>query len=167
MRRVPALVPAFVIALGVWVSIDAAARAQDADGGQPARPVTESAERIANELWPIDERGLMDERNRPPFRASVTEFTLPLPWQETDPTWTRLQPAGRLYHREFLSVVTPEAFRAGAMTAAVGAGVSTDPGAVLAGIRRAWRDWQARRIHERVEQELAELRARLADEPAP
>ena len=36
-------------------------------------------------------------------------------------------------------------------------GVSTDPGAVYNEIRKGWREWQARRIHERVVKELEEF----------
>ena len=35
--------------------------------------------------------------------------------------------------------------------------VSTDPGSIYNNIRKAWRDWQARRIHERVVKELEEI----------
>jgi hypothetical protein len=42
---------------------------------------------------------------------------------------------------------------------------SVDPGAIYNGFKRAWRDWQERRIHERVLRELEELkRLRAADE---
>ena len=34
---------------------------------------------------------------------------------------------------------------------------SADPGDIYNGLKRAWRDWQARRIHERVTRELEEL----------
>ena len=34
---------------------------------------------------------------------------------------------------------------------------SVDSGNIYNGLKRAWRDWQARRIHERVTRELEEL----------
>jgi len=34
---------------------------------------------------------------------------------------------------------------------------SADPGEIYNGIKSAWREWQARRIHERVMKELEEL----------
>jgi len=36
-------------------------------------------------------------------------------------------------------------------------GVSTDPGAIYNDFKKAWREWQARRIHERVVKEIEEL----------
>jgi hypothetical protein len=36
-------------------------------------------------------------------------------------------------------------------------GGSVDPGSIYQGIKDAWRDWQMRRIHERVMRELEEL----------
>ena len=39
---------------------------------------------------------------------------------------------------------------------------SVDPGSIVNGIKGAWRDWQARRVHERVMKELEELK-RLND----
>lgn len=44
-------------------------------------------------------------------------------------------------------------------------GGSVDPGDIYDGFTRAWRDWRARRIHERVVRELEELeRLRTAEE---
>jgi hypothetical protein len=157
---------AAVILIGACTCLGVGVRAQEAPQRPPPAPITESAERLARELWPIDERGLMDKRGRPPFRSSVTAtpLVLPLPWLETDAAWRRFQRPGRLYHQEFLSVVTPEAFRGGALAAA---GVAVDPGAMFGGVKTAWRNWQARRVHERVEKEVAQLRARTTQEPAP
>jgi hypothetical protein len=47
-------------------------------------------------------------------------------------------------------------------------GGSADPGSIYQSIRSAWRDWQARRIHERVMRELEELERlnRAAEEEA-
>jgi len=68
-----------------------------------------------------------------------------------------------VYHRELLSLVTPEAFRAGTLWPTVGA--SVDPGAIRDGIKKAWNEWQTQRIRERIERELEELRARTGDAP--
>lgn len=144
--------------------------AQEAPESGPARPITESADRIARELWSVDDSTATDEQGRPQFRASITvdEFTLPPPWYESDPAVGRFRRPGTLYHQEFLSVVTPEAFRAGTLYgAAVGAGVSVDPGTIADGFRSAWRSWQERRTRERIEREVAELRALAAAESSP
>ena len=47
-------------------------------------------------------------------------------------------------------------------------GGAVDPGSIYQSIRGAWRDWQARRIHERVMRELEELERlnRAAEEQA-
>ena len=135
---------------------------------EPARPITESAERLAREIWAVDDEWATNEQGRPLFRTSVSvsEFVLPLPWQNTDPALGRFQPRGRLYHQEFLSVVTPEPFRAGALVAASGGGVGVDPGAMFGGVRTAWRTWQARRAREHIEREVAQLRARATGSPS-
>lgn len=142
--------------------------AQETPPSRPARPITESAERLAQELWAGDDRRATDEQGRPLFRTNVTvsRFVLPLPWQNTEPAFGPVQPRGRLYHQEFLSVVTPEPFRAGAVSAASGAGVGMDPGAMFGGVRTAFRNWQARRARERIEREAAQLRARAAGPPS-
>ena len=55
--------------------------------------------------------------------------------------------------------MTPQEFSTPLISASV------DPGDIYNGFRRAWRDWQARRIHERVVRELEELeRLRAAEE---
>jgi hypothetical protein len=152
-----------VVFTGLAVGTDA----QETSASRPARPIAETAERIARELWSIGDAASTDELGRPQFRASVTvdEFVLPLPWFETDPAIGRFRRRGTLYHQEFLSVVTPEAFRAGTLNgAAAGAGVSVDPGTMFDGLRSAWRSWQERRVRERIEREVAELRARSAAE---
>jgi hypothetical protein len=155
-----------VIVIGVCACLGVGVRAQEAPQRPPPAPITESAERLARELWPIDGRGLMDERGRPPFRSSVTAtpLVLPLPWLETDAAWRRFQRPGRLYHNEFLSVVTPEAFRGGVFTAAE---VRVDPGEMYGGVKKAWRSWQARRVRERIAREVADLHARPPQELDP
>jgi hypothetical protein len=60
-----------------------------------------------------------------------------------------------------LRVMTPQEFSIPLISGSV------DPGNIYNGIRRAWRDRQARRIHERVVRELEELeRLRSAEEEA-
>lgn len=39
---------------------------------------------------------------------------------------------------------------------------SVDPGQMINGIKQAWRDWEARRIHERVMKEVEALKAAAA-----
>jgi hypothetical protein len=106
------------------------------------------------------EQGSLDEQGRPRFRTRVeaSPIVLPLPWQN-DPAVGPVQPRSRLYHAEFLSVVTPEPFRASALTAASGGGAGVDPGAMFDGVKSVWRGWQTRRVRERIERELAELQA--------
>ena len=99
----------------------------------------------------------MDEEGRPRFRASVTVTqTLSPPWQLSDEP----QPAnyrGAISHQEMLRVMTPQAFSTPPLI-----GASVDPGAMYNEIKKAWREWQARRVHERVMKELEELEAQRA-----
>ena len=57
--------------------------------------------------------------------------------------------------------MTPQEFSTPLISATV------DPGDIYNGFRRGWRDWQARRIHERVARELEELERLRAAEEAP
>jgi hypothetical protein len=43
---------------------------------------------------------------------------------------------------------------------------SVDPGDIYNGFKQAWRDWQARRIRERIVRELEELERLRAEEEA-
>jgi hypothetical protein len=156
IRRTTVTALVSTVCLGIAV-VDA----QETPQSPPARPVTETAERIARQLWPVEvDQGSLDEQGRPRFRTSVeaSPIVLPLPWQN-DPAGGPVQPRSRLYHAEFLSVVTPEPFRASALTAAAGGGVGVDPGAMFDGVKSVWREWQTRRVRERIERELAELQA--------
>jgi len=152
--------------VGVFTGLAVGTRAQEAPASPPARPIADSAERIARELWSVDDSESTDEQGRTRFRASITvdEFVLPPPWYETDPAIGRFRRPGTLYHQEFLSVVTPEAFRASTFNAG---GVSVDPGTMFDGLKSAWRSWQEKRVRERIEREVAELRARAAAESSP
>jgi hypothetical protein len=50
-----------------------------------------------------------------------------------------------------LRVMTPQEFSTPLVSGSV------DPGEIYNSIKSAWRDWQARRIHERVMKEIEEL----------
>jgi hypothetical protein len=147
--------------IGVFIGLAAGTHAQETPANPPVRPIAESAARLAREVWSVDDSASTDEQGRPRFRASVTvdEWALPPPWYETDPAIGRFRRPGTAYHQEFLSVVTPEAFRASTFNAG---GVSVDPGAMFGGLKSAWRSWQERRVRQRIEREVAELRARNA-----
>ena len=165
LRAGAASVRITLMIVGAFTGLVVGTRAQEAPASSP-RPIADSAERIARELWSVDDSASTDEQGRPRFRASITvdEFVLPPPWYETDPAIGRFRRPGTLYHQEFLSVVTPEAFRASTFNAG---GVSVDPGTMFDGIKSAWRSWQEKRVRERIEREVAELRARAAAESSP
>jgi len=114
-------------------------------------PIAESAERLAREWWPIEVAFFtIDEEGRPRFRTGVIEIAVLPPWQAYRESG--LVPArGRISHQEMLRVMTPYEFSTPLVSA------STDPGAMYHAITRTWRDWQERRIHERVVKELEEF----------
>ena len=129
----------------------------------PERPISKSAERIAREWWPTDVvASAIDEEGRPRFRSGITvTILLPPPWRltpDTAPTPSR----GAISHQEMVRMMTPQEYS----TPLIGG--SVDPGSIYQSIRNAWRDWQARRIHERVMRELEELERlnRAAEEEA-
>jgi hypothetical protein len=89
----------------------------------PAQPDAATLERIRESVStppavevPAEVRMLVPEKpKRPTFRLTVEERTPPAPWEEEPavPLYVRTQrPA---YHHEYLSLVTPEAFRAGTL----------------------------------------------------
>jgi hypothetical protein len=115
------------------------------------RPIAESAERIAREFWLTDAAPFsVDEEGRPRFRIGVTETVPPPPWRPT-PDLPLTPARGAISHKEMVRMMTPMEFSTPLISASV------DPGDVYKGLKRAWRDWQARRIHERVTRELEEL----------
>ena len=123
----------------------------------PARPIAETAERIARELWPADVSSSIDDQGRPRFRATVTvdEFALPVPWQEVDANRAPFKPrGGNLHHHQFLAQVTPEEFRSSVLYPT---GITVDPGEMFNGLKSAWRSWQEKRVRERIGKELKEL----------
>ena len=147
MRRV-ALLTVFVLC---------ASSAQAQDGAE--RPVAESANRIARELWPTDPSTFpIDEEGRARFRSGVSETLPPPPWQLAHDS--SLTPArGAISHKEMVRIMSPVEFSTPLISGSV------DPGNIYNDFKRAWSDWQARRIHERVVRELEELeRLRLAEE---
>jgi hypothetical protein len=151
MRRL-ALPTAFVLCAS-WT------HAQETSRTPAQGPIAASAERIAREVWPTDSATFfVDEEGRPRFRTGVTE-SLPLPpWQLTHDF--SLTPArGAISQKEIIRAIRPQEFSTPLISGSV------DPGDIYNGFRQAWRDWQARRIHEQVVRELAELeRLRSAEE---
>jgi hypothetical protein len=143
MRRL-ALLTAFALCAS-------GAPAQETARTPAQRPIAESAERIAREFWLTDAAPLsVDEEGRPRFRTGITETLPPPPWRPA--LDLPLTPArGAISHKEMVRMMTPMEFSTPLISASV------DPGDVYNGLKRAWRDWQARRIHERVTRELAEL----------
>jgi len=132
---------------------------------QLSRPVTDSADRIARQLWPAAVFPATGDGDPSHFRVDVTApaFTLPMPWlSPADPSARIRRPGSRAAHREFLFAVTPEAFRASTLYPI---GITVDPGAILNGVKARWSGWQARRIHERVAREVAQLRAQTQGSP--
>lgn len=143
-----------VALIGLATCLSADLRAQEAERTPKAPgPLSESTDRIARETWPTDAWSFtIDEDGRPRFRSGVTA-TLPPPlWQLTPGDTSPVPFRGALSHREMVAAATPEPFRDNVLYR-----VSVDPGAIYNGIMKAWRDWQARRIHERVTQELEEF----------
>jgi hypothetical protein len=151
MRRL-ALLTGFVLCAS-WT------HAQETPATPAQGPIAESPQRIAHDLWTIDGTSFSDdEEGRPRFRTGVTETVPPPPWL---PTRDRsLTPArGAFSHKEMVRMMTPQAFSTPLISA------SADPGDIYNGFKRAWRDWQARRIHERVTREREEVeRLRTAEE---
>src|SRR5262245_22414581 len=126
-------------------------RGQETDSQDSLHPIRDSAERIARELWPTHDYDFtMDEEGRPRFRSGVTVALPPPPWQQSsEPGPARYR--GSISHKEMLRVMTPQMFSTPLISG------SADPGEIYNGIKNAWREWQARRIHERVMKELEEL----------
>jgi hypothetical protein len=128
-----------------------------AQGVQPPAPgpIAESADRIAREWWPTDNPTFtIDDDGRPRFRSGITETVPTPPWQLTpSPNEPPVPVRGAISHQEMLRVMTPQEFSTPALI-----GASVDPGSIYNDFKKAWRDWQARRIHERVTKEVEALR---------
>ena len=143
-----------LVLLGACVlCLPAAVRAQEANSTS-SRPIHESAERIAREYWPTDTATFtIDEQGRPRFRSGVTATPPGPPWQQSsEPEPDRFR--GAISHQEMLRVMTPQEFSTPPLI-----GGTVDPGEMINSIKQAWRDWQARRIHERVMKEVEALKA--------
>src|SRR4026209_1186854 len=154
MRR-----PVLLAALALCAS--PALHAQEGRVWPAERPISESAERIARELWPTDvATSTIDEEGRPRFRPGITITILSPTWQltpDTAPTPSR----GAISHQEMVRMMTPREYSAPPI-----GGASVDPGSIFQGIRSDWRDRHARRIDKRITRELEELerRNRAAEE---
>jgi hypothetical protein len=120
-------------------------------------PIAESADRLAREYWPTENSTFtVDEQGRPRFRSGVTVAQPTPPWQpSSDPEPDRVR--GAISHQEMVRMMTPQEFSTPLVSGSV------DPGQMINGIKQAWRDWQARRIHERVMKEVEALKAAAAD----
>jgi hypothetical protein len=144
MRRLAALVV-------LTVCLSSSLHAQASQTLREPGPIAESADRIAREWWPTEPQAYtIDDKGRPRFRINTTETLPPPPWRLSpdDP----LTPArGAISHKEMVRMMTPQEFSTPLID------VSTDPGAIYNDIKKAWREWQARRIHERVVKEIEEL----------
>ena len=86
----------------------------------------------------------------PRARDGVTETVPPPPWRPV-PDLSLTPKRGAISHREMVRMITPMEFSTPLIS------TSVDSGNIYNGLKRAWRDWQARRIHERVTRELEEL----------
>jgi len=135
------------------VCFPSAAAAQEASSSPSSRPITESAERIAREYWPTDTGTFtVDDEGRPRFRSGVSVALPAPPWQpSSEPEPARYR--GAISHQEMLRFMTPQEFSTPLISA------SADPGEIYNSIKKAWRDWQARRVHERVMKEIEALKA--------
>jgi hypothetical protein len=147
--------PALVGGLLLWLG--ASLSAQEAQPTSPEKPITETAERISRQLWPTEVNMVVtiDEDGRPRFRSGVAVDVPQAPWTP-DPNVLYYRPFGGANHSEFLYQVTPEGFRAGALYPCC---FSTDPASIVNGIKSAWRSYQEKRIRERIQKEVDELRA--------
>jgi len=155
MRRLTVLVGlALFLPAPVRAQIAGTPAPQDARSPREPGPIEESANRIARDWWPSEPVSsytfTIDEQGRPRFRTGTIEKLPPPPWQPQpdDP----VTPArGAISHQEMVRMMTPQEFSTPLISGSV------DPGEIMNGVKKAWRDWQARRIHERVVKELEEF----------
>jgi hypothetical protein len=143
----------FPVFIGLALCLSTTAWAQETTKTPPEPgPIAESADRIAREWWPTDQPTFaIDEQGRPRFRGNVTETMPPPPWQPT-PDLSPVPALGAISHQEMLRQMTPQEFSTPPLV-----GASVDPGSIVNGFKKAWRDWEARKVHERVMKELEEL----------
>ena len=117
-------------------------------------PIAETAEKLARDLWPeqVDTSSpVVDEQGRPRFRSGTTETAPRPPWQLSPEDKSIVPARGAISHEEMVRFMTPQEFSTPLID------VSVDPGSMMNEMKKAWRDWQARRIHERVTKEREEL----------
>lgn len=144
MRRL-----ALFVASAVWLSSNL--HAQEPKPLREPGPIAEAADRIARDWWPTEPASfIIDEEGRPRFRTGITQTLLAPPWQPS-PDDSVTPARGAISHQEMVRMMTPQEFSTPLISA------STDPGALYNDIKKAWREWQARRIHERVVKEVEEL----------
>ena len=147
MRRL-----ALLVASAIWLSSSLHAQESRTPWPREPGPIAESADRIARDWWPTEPTSFtIDEEGRPRFRTGTTE-TLPAPPWQLSPEYALTPARGAISHQEMVRVMTPQEFSTPPLI-----GASVDHGAIYNEIRKAWRDWQARRIHERVVKELEEF----------
>jgi len=154
MRRL-ALLGAFLLVIAATsdaqerVTADSHEREPRAPG-----PIAETADKLARELWPeqaASNSSVVDEQGRPRFRSATTE-TAPRPSWWLSPEDKSIVPSrGAISHQEMVRFMTPQEFSTPLIAGSV------DPGSIMNEMKKAWRDWQARRIHERVTKEREEL----------
>jgi hypothetical protein len=153
-----------VVAAALGAAVSSAAQ-ELPQQDRSARPITESLERIASDMRAQGAAPTTGEDGRAVFRSGVTIDE----WPALPPAWQlrpgRQPPRGRYgeYQRELLSAMTPPDLRGSTFHTP---GISIDPGAVINRVRKTWRGWRERRIHDRVEEEVAQLRA-LTKRPDP
>lgn len=127
----------------------------------PPTPIADAATRMARDLWPTHVDPAV-QANRPIFRVTVGAWApLPVPWHLTEKPGPS-NPRFNGHHQEHLMVTTPQAFRTSTFYPM---GMSIDPGTIVKGARRTWRDWRTSRIRRRIAEELAELEKANAAAP--
>jgi hypothetical protein len=154
MRRL-ALLGAFLLVIAATsdaqerVAADSHERERRAPG-----PIAETAEKLARELWPDQAASnafVVDEQGRPRFRSGTTETVPRPPWQLSADDTSTVPSRGAISHQEMVRFMTPQEFSTPLIAGSV------DPGSLMNEMKKAWREWQARRIHERVTKEREEL----------
>jgi hypothetical protein len=154
MRRL-ALLGAFLFVVAATSHAQEGAIA-DSRGREPRAPgpIAKTADKLARELWPeqADSNSLVvDEQGRPRFRSGITETAPRPPWQLSPEDKSSVPSRGAISHQEMVRFMTPQEFSTPLISGSV------DPGSIMNEIKKGWRDWQARRIHERVTKEREEL----------
>jgi hypothetical protein len=136
----------------------------------PAAPPAVSSEALPVSLARI-RRGLAAPAEAPltnsvaTFRLTIEArpIRLDVPWRDDSPAPFYVRTPRTLYHHEFLSMVTPEAFRSGALYP-MGVNVLE----AWPALRRAIRQAQEAKAREEVEAELREFeRQQRAKRPPP